>query len=244
MKSSTIFTALTTVALVPVTHGIQSRLPFAATPTGSLLQHPKLLLHVRGGEQIITPDEGVETVVGTEMGEDGVVTDGMVEEGAMLEEGAMVEETPTAPISKEVIMSMLLPIKSAIQNMGIFYINSLNSYPVQTITLTAIAVVLLVSIVASLLGSKNEEVEVSTIVEPQHVPAPKPKVTTSSPASTPPTPSGVGSRGLITGLGTAAATTFAIYQAVSRPPSEDESDDFEEDESEAEEHASTVFKGV
>ncbi len=238
MKSSIIFNALTTIALASATHGIQSRLPFAASPIGSLSKQTQLFLHVRGGEQDIIAEEGAETLLDTDMVDDGIVA----------EDGAVVEETPATPMSNNinnVIMSMLLPIKSAMENVGFFYINSLNSYPVQTITLTAVAVVLLISILASVLGSKSEEVEVSTptretkIINSAPAPVSMPKINTSI-------PSGVASRGLITGLGTAAATTFAIFQAVNRPPSEDESgrSNLVTDESEGEEHGGTVFKGV
>lgn len=75
MKSSSILTALTTVALASVTHGIQSRLPFTGTssPIGSLSKQSQLLLHVRGGEQDIVTEnddiiteEGMETVIETD----------------------------------------------------------------------------------------------------------------------------------------------------------------------------------
>lgn len=164
-----------------------------------------------------------------------------------------MEETPVTatPVGNNAIMAMLLPIKSAIENAGFFYINSFNSYPIQTITLTAVVVVLLISILSSVFGSTNADETVSTPTQETKKVATAAVSTPASPVSIPrinsSLPSGVGSRSLITGLGTAAATTFAIFQAVNRPPSEEEGHDrsnlLDEDDEDGE-HGGTVFKGV
>jgi hypothetical protein len=232
MKSS-ISTILISLAVASQVNCMPSSLSFMTGPSGSSIsKQSQLLLNIRGGE---LEQESASLT------EDGMATGFDTEGNPIIAEDSIVEETPAAPMSNNIIMSMLLPIKSAFENAGFFYMNSLSSYPMQTIALTATVAVLLIWSLVSVLGGSSKNEEVVKKVEVKKV-AP-------APVATPPKQidsTSVGSRGIITGLGTAAATTFAIYQAVNRPTSaEEETSEEGRRESSVEEenvHGNTVFK--
>jgi hypothetical protein len=253
MKSN-ICRIVTTLAVASSVNCLQSRLPFMTTPARSISKQSQILLNVRGGQ--LEPEiESIPVDVGeiepvpesVSIMDEDIVTDRGIQ-NEMQVEGDDIAATPKSLINNDIIMSMLLPIKSTIENFRSFYLDSLSSYPVQTIALTATITVLLLWCITSMSGSKKEQVVVVKPDKKINTPAHDTVVPVSSQNNEASAFYIGGSRGLITGLSTAVATTFAIYQAISRPSSVEEkspeinTESTEEEETEYDEFGDSVFK--
>jgi hypothetical protein len=173
MKS--INTILITLAVASPATCIQNRPLFSTGSIASIASIPSkqsqhLLLHVRGGDQ---QEDITSMVVDEAMMTGSAEVDADAGEGVEMEKGEMnmamevdtdasttdiVTETTdtTATTTSTTGTALLLPIKSAMDKFFTFYMNNLNSHPVQTILLTAsIAFIVIWSIMNN--GTTQEE---------------------------------------------------------------------------------------
>jgi hypothetical protein len=254
MKSNTnipiILATLSFTSPVALVNCIHTPMPFMVK-TQTSVRSSNLLLQIRGGQQ-----EEAVPIVNEELHTGGVDDTTMTTEEAYINENSPEATTAaTTTMDKNIITRGLRGIISGLENFGFFYMNSLSSYPYRTIGST-IAIYCILYFVTSIIfrnttisGTEKTEDGSNTIDENKSVSTYVETSINNNNACI-----GKGNRGLLTGLGTAAATTFAIYQAVTRPTSSEEDEEGytglpmdnnnEEDQEEDEEYAETVFKGV
>ncbi len=222
--------------LVSVTCGIKSPLSFVAEPSGAVERSIDLdyLLQVRGGADVDdTSYVGEsETVVDLDVEEVESTTDVSTEEISV----DSIEDVPTTEVNTNIFVALV----SSISNMKSFYMNLLNSHPVPTVIITTALISLIIWGVISSIKETGEEKEEEIIIDEPI--SPVKKVSELQKSSV---------RGLLTGVGTAAATSYAIYQVVTRPqPSINDDEILDEheivagDNSVAEESSTSMFKGV
>lgn len=247
---------LTLALFTTVTNGIQSPLTFVAKPSGSVAKTTYNLLHVRGGADVDVDetysieeadvvdqvDELVETEKSQEVSNsiDDATTAAITEEEMSTPETVPSEYVETVPVedlsSSTVNRNILLTLLTPFDNLRKLYMNSLRSHPVPTIIISVVLISLFVWNVINFIQEKSQGKEANDETDQSVV-----QISEQQRSSV---------RGLLTGVGTAAATTYAIYQVMNRPCLDDEqslntTDELEEkDDDSTEESSASVFKGV
>lgn len=241
--------------LLTVVNGIHQPSAFVSNPSAelSVVKKNVQLFQLRGG------DDGLESSSSDAIGVDDVQGETIMEDASTTttttdETSELIQEN--APPTELTNNNLLVTLLSPIINVKNFYMNSLSSYPVPTIVITVALISLIIWNILSSNHAVEEEKSITTKSEvvkamdtATHL---QDRVTKAKIMS---------GRNLLTGVGTAAATTFAIYQVVTRPPSSSQNDDnndggdialcntmdtieITEDNDNGSESGTTVFKGV